>query len=124
MQVPRGNAHRLLLFYAVECGLKAMWLKQENRTLFASDAIQRTGHDLNDVIKQLRLGAKLSPEGFHLGDVKDERRNTVTRKHNRLDALHQAWRYGGDLVHPPVDDATMEAQLEQVHQLIEKELNS
>ena len=66
-QLPRGNAHRLLLVYAVECGLKAMWLKQENRTLFSSDDIARTGHDLNDVIKQLRLGAAF-PTVFHLSD--------------------------------------------------------
>lgn len=120
---PRSNAHRLLLFYAIECGLKAMWLKQENRTLFASDAIQRTGHDLNEVIKQLRLGAKLSPN-FHLADVKDERKNAIARKDHRIGALHQAWRYGGELIAPPVDDAAMESELELVHQLIEKELKS
>ncbi len=121
-QLPRGNAHRLLLVYAVECGLKAMWLKQENRTLFSSDDIARTGHDLNDVIKQLRLGGAF-PTVFHLSDVKDDRRNTVIRKHCRMDTLHQAWRYGGELVSPPLDDAAAEAELERVNRLIEKGLN-
>lgn len=122
-QLPRGNAHRLLLVYAIECGLKAVWLKRESRTLFTSVDIGRTGHDLNDVIKQLRLGAKLPPL-FHLDEVKDGRRNSISRKDNRIDALHQAWRYGGELVSPPMNDASMEAQLEIVQQLIEKELKS
>lgn len=122
-QLPRGNAHRLLLVYAIECGLKAVWLKRESRTLFTAADIGRTGHDLNDVIKQLRLSAKLAPF-FHLDDVKDDRRNSISRRDNRIDTLHQAWRYGGELKSPPVDDATMEAQLEMVQQLIEKELKS
>jgi hypothetical protein len=33
-QVPsRNNAHRLLLFYAVECGLKAIIMKRERRKI-------------------------------------------------------------------------------------------
>jgi hypothetical protein len=120
---PRSNAHRLLLVYAVECGLKAMWMKQENRTLFDSDAINRTGHDLNEVIKYLRLSIKISPN-FELCDVRDDRRNIVNRKLNHIDSLHQAWRYGGQLVTPPIDDIAMESELEQVNKLIEKELKS
>lgn len=123
LQLPRGNAHRLLLVYAVECGLKAMWLKQENRTLFVAEDIARTGHDLNDVIKQLRLRGEF-PTVFHLSEVKDERRNPVTRRHYRMDTLHQAWRYGGELVSPPVDDAAVEAELERVNRMIEKGLKS
>ena len=56
-------------------------------------------------------------------DVKDDRRNTVIRKHCRMDTLHQAWRYGGELVSPPLDDAAAEAELERVNRLIEKGLN-
>lgn len=122
-QLPRGNAHRLLLVYSIECGLKALWLNRENRTLFVSADIARTGHDLNGVLKSLHLGAKL-PAVFHLPDVKDDRRKVISRKDNRIDALHQAWRYGGELCAPLLDDAAMEAQLEAVHRLIEKELNS
>ncbi|RYD72247.1 MAG: hypothetical protein EOP55_19170 [Sphingobacteriales bacterium] len=123
-QTQKSNAHRLLLFYAIECGLKAMWLKQENRTIFSSEEIQRTGHDLNDVIKQLRLGKKITPDIFHLCDLKNEKRNNISRKGNRLDTLHQAWRYGGQLEAVPADDKKMEAELEQINLLIEKELNS
>jgi hypothetical protein len=38
--------------------------------------------------------------------------------------LHQAWRYGGELAFPPVDDVAMEEKLETVQRLIEKELSS
>lgn len=122
-QSPRTNAHRLLLVYSIECGLKAVWLKRESRTLFAASDIQRTGHDLNDILKQLRIGAVL-PLSFDLSDAKDERKNPVVRRQCRIDALHQAWRYGGELVSPPMDDAAMEEKLEAVQRLIEKELSS
>ena len=38
----RQNPHRLLLFYAVECGLKAIWLKRQGRTLFDGADIKQT----------------------------------------------------------------------------------
>ena len=53
---PRDNTHRLLLFYAVECGLKTVWLRKKSKTLFDGDAIHRFGHDLNAIIKDLMLG--------------------------------------------------------------------
>ncbi len=36
----RTNPHRLLLFYAIECGLKAAYLKQINKTVIDSDIAQ------------------------------------------------------------------------------------
>lgn len=128
-QLPRGNAHRLLLLYAIECGLKAVWIKRESRTLYdGKDASGNSiggpsGHDLSEVIKQLRLGVVL-PLSFDLNEAKDERKNPVARRPQRIDALHQAWRYGGELVSPPVDDAAMEQKLEAVQRLIEKEFLS
>lgn len=128
-KLPRGNAHRLLLFYAIECGLKAVWIKNENRTLYDCKDVKGnpiggpSGHDLGVVVKSLNWGVKFS-SAFHLSDVQDERRNVISRRNNRFDALHQAWRYGGELVSPPVDDAAMESELEIIHRLIEKELKS
>ena len=119
---PRENVNRLLLVYAIECGLKAVWLKQASRSLFDADDISKTGHDLNEIIKQLHLGKRLSPQ-FDLADAHDERHKRVPRKGNSVESLHQVWRYGGRLV-APVDDAGMEAQLEAVHRLIDKELKS
>ena len=120
-QTQRKNAHRLLLVYSIECGLKAVWLKKECRTLFTSADIGKTGHDLNDVIKGLRCSLSL-PEPLAMADVRDEQRNFVSRKHIRISDLHQVWRYGGALEHPPADDANMEAHLEKIQNWIEKEL--
>lgn len=122
-QLPRTNAHRLLLVYSIECGLKAVWLKNECRSLFVAADIQRTGHDLNNILKQLRMGMIL-PLSFDLNEVKDERKKSVARRQCSIDALHQAWRYGGELVSPPMNDDAMEKKLEAVQLLIEKELSS
>lgn len=100
-----------------------MWLKNECRTLFVATDIARTGHDLNEVIKKLRIGAVL-PTSFDLSDAKDERQNLVARRPCRIDTLHQVWRYGGELAKTPMDDADMEKKLEAVQRLIEKELSS
>ena len=71
----RQNPHRLLLFYAVECGLKAVWLKRERRTLFEGADIHRTGHDLQQLLKDLKVGFTLSlPESFQLPARSEERR--------------------------------------------------
>lgn len=126
-KLPRGNAHRLLLFYAIECGLKAVCIKRENRNLYNGEDSSgksiggKSGHDLRAIITQLHLGVSLSPI-FHLSAVKDDRQNLIFRNGNTNDTLHQAWRYGGQLLSPPTDDAAMEAQLETIHRLIEKEL--
>ncbi|MBK7657041.1 MAG: hypothetical protein IPJ18_20515 [Betaproteobacteria bacterium] len=53
-QHPRGNAHRLLLLYAIECGLKALWILNENRTLYNGKDVYgnpiggANGHDLSE----------------------------------------------------------------------------
>lgn len=126
---PRDNAHRLLLFYAIECGLKAAWIKRESRTLYdGKDAHGKligggNGHDLVKIVDGLRLGVKMS-SSFDLTDCYDQRRNRVERRDKPVEALHQAWRYGGTLVLPPVNDADIEEQLEALHRVIEKELKS
>lgn len=47
----RTNPHRLLLFYAIECGLKAAYLKQINKTVIDSDIAQQfSGRDADLVV--------------------------------------------------------------------------
>ena len=121
-QHPRSNPHRLLLLYAIECGLKALWLKRAGRTLFEATDIGQTGHDLKKIICYLHWNLSL-PDRFHLPDVLDARRNPVARRHNALENLHQAWRYGGQL-EAPDDDAKLETELEKIHLQITKELRS
>jgi hypothetical protein len=116
---PRDNTHRLLLFYAVECGLKAVWLKQKGKTLFDKDAISLFGHDLNGVIKDLMLGhtLELLPASVQLQSVNQPQK--IPRA-GGLDAIHTVWRYGGQLTIPT--DQEMEARLENMAQWIAKEL--
>lgn len=116
----RMNPHRLLLFYAVECGLKAVWLKRQNRSVFDQQEIHRTGHDLRQVLKELKVGAELTlPQFLQLepvttkGGTRQDRSGTIT-------ILHQAWRYGGKCFQP--DDNSCEGQLEQILSWINEEL--
>lgn len=116
----RNNAHRLLLFYAVECGLKAVWLKRKNQTLFTKEDIQQTGHDLSRTLDQLKAGKGLSlPQHVQLPTVKDTHNQTIPRN-GGADILHQAWRYGGMCQLP--NDTACEQQLEQVLEWINGEL--
>jgi hypothetical protein len=88
-----SSSHFLLLFYAVECGLKSLYLR-ENR-LTDTGKIQDTnliencsGHDLGLWAKAVKISAQEGSLGFCLGPV---------RRNNERWAIckaHQAWRYG------------------------------
>lgn len=115
----RQNPHRLLLFYAVECGLKAVWLKRQNRTLFESADIHRIGHSLQQVLKDLNIGSTLSlPATFQLLPA-SQGATSVPRNSNFGD-VHQAWRYGGKCQAPTDQDC--EQQLLKVLTWIQGEL--
>lgn len=108
----RSNPRRLLMFYAVECGLKAVWLKRQQRDLFEKADIEKTGHNLRDLLKELKVGANLSlPEAFQL--------EKPTRR-GQFGDIHQAWRYGGRSASPADQDC--EQQLQKVLDWIEGEL--
>jgi hypothetical protein len=83
----------LLLFYAVECGLKAAWLKR-NRLLstsqLSSSFAGSSGHDLILWAKILRLPATLASANV---------RFRLKKGGGPLDtgAAHQAWRYGVEI---------------------------
>lgn len=115
----RKNPHRLLLFYAVECGLKAVWLKRQNRSLFDREDIDKTGHNLRLVLKELKVGAELSlPENLQLEPV--TRNGVQAPRNGDTSILHQAWRYGGNFTIPTDNDC--EHQLEQILKWIQGEL--
>ena len=115
----RTNPHRLLLFYAVECGLKAVWLKRQNRSLFDREDIDKTGHNLRQVLKELKVGAEFSlPENLQLKPV--TRNGAQESRNGDISILHQAWRYGGSCTAPT--DSDCEKQLEQILKWIQGEL--
>jgi len=116
---PRKNPHRLLLFYAVECGLKAVWLRRHNRSLFDREDIDRTGHNLRQVLKELKVGSHLRlPESLQLSAVTQSKAQVP--RNGDITILHQAWRYGGECAEPT--DEQCEIQLQQVLSWIQGEL--
>lgn len=115
----RKNSHRLLLFYAVECGLKAVLLKRKNRTLFDQSDIESSGHDLRKILKDLGIGCQFSlPENLQLEAAKQHGRSLP--RNGTISILHQAWRYGGKCVAP--SDAECETKLQTILGWVKKEL--
>jgi hypothetical protein len=108
-----------LLFYAVECGLKAVWLKRQSRKLFDCGDIDDKGHNLRQLLKDLKVGASLSlPENLQLQSV--SRNGDNQARNGGISILHQAWRYGGQCTSPTDQDC--EDQLQQVLNWIQGEL--
>jgi len=115
----RGASHRLLLFYAVECGLKVVWLKRRGRTCFGADDIARVGHDLRRMLRELRVAGSFSLSENLLLDPIRCNRNKAQRACKSSD-LHQVWRYGGKCVAPT--DFECEQQLRKILNWIDGEL--
>jgi hypothetical protein len=96
VQATKDNCSHLLLFYAVECGLKSIWLKRNklpstdrirNQTLLSKD-----GHNFGVWIKELGLQRKV------FGDISTPKPPNF-RLHKdssswEMSEAHQAWRYG------------------------------
>lgn len=119
VDMPRTNPHRLLLFYAVECGLKVIWLKRQRRTLFNGEDVHNTGHDLRQVLKELKVGSGLElPQSLRLSPVKQG--GTNSPRTGDIGSLHQVWRYGGECIAPT--DQTYEEQLLKILVWIQGEL--
>ena len=81
-------SRHLLLFYAVECGLKAALLRRKKfRTTAQFDQGRNPRHDLMLLAKDLRLPATTigKPVRFQL------RRDNTSHE---VKYAHQAWRYG------------------------------
>ena len=114
--VTQPQCRNLLLFYAVECGLKAAWLGRNRfRTTAQIDQslLTRGGHDLMLWTKKLALPALLHRNlSFRLN-----------RDKTGFDVAfaHQAWRYGVALL--PSDELALENWLDAVWQWAKTELS-
>ncbi len=116
----RGNPHRLLLFYAAECGLKAVYLKQNSLEFIDGEVGRQLSHDLNRVMGLLRISnAYFLPSGLKLPPIKQKDR--VEKQRNcEVGELNQVWRYGGVLMGDA--DKLVEQQLEKINGWIAEEI--
>ena len=128
----RTNAHRLLLFYSIECGLKAVLMKRMsvNCTSLCVQ-IADAQHNINKLLDYLSAGQSLKlPTQLQMAPIKIQGVDTE----RKLDAgkINQAWRYGGSLMQlsasasktTKVEDDLIEKRLMQISEWIQKELNS
>ena len=126
------NAHRLLLFYAVECGLKAVLMKrrQVNCTELCGE-IQEAQHNINKLLDCLSAGEVLKlPSQLQMSPIKIQGKT----RERTLDPgkINQVWRYGGSFVHihssssasSDVQDDHIEKKLNVISQWIKQELDA
>jgi hypothetical protein len=88
-----STSHNLLLFYAVESGLKSIYLSRTKlyTTKKIGDENLRNSHDLLLWIKELKLPFKVVEDCCQ--DLKLKRDGT----HCAVRDAHQAWRYNIDI---------------------------
>lgn len=128
------NSHRLLLFYAVECGLKAVLMNRErvNRTDDLGDKLTEIQHNLNKLLDELQINVSYRlPDQLILSDIKkpDQERKLTAGD------INQVWRYGAKIEkgcynrqYPKsstesINDQSIERQLLKIVEWIEGELH-
>lgn len=113
------NSKRLLLYYAVECGLKAVWLKRQGKSVFGASDVQGVGHDICKLAKEFHVSHdSRSLSEIKLSSVKENK--GLTSRNCGIKELHQAWRYGGVCESP--NDSECEKELLKLKKWIEQEL--
>lgn len=111
------NAHRLLLFYAVECGLKAVLLKRQrrDRTDLCTD-LTDIQHNINKLLDRLGAGGGLKlPDQLGMKPLKKNEERKFS-----CGEINQMWRYGGYC--ETIEDSELEKKLLNILNWIEQEL--
>lgn len=124
-KTPRSNAHRLLLFYAVECGLKAVLMKRgkprTNRTDLCID-IAECQHDVNKLLDCLSAGNNLKlPSQLTMKPIRGKSGKDDERKFTPGE-VNQMWRYGGCSSLADTNDEELENKLLEIVKWIDGEL--
>lgn len=83
---PANHSAYVLLFYAVECGLKSLIMKEERVFLFSklSEDAKQCKHDVKKMLKILGIEAS-----YHLETIKTNRDEVITSGH-----YNEYFRYG------------------------------
>jgi hypothetical protein len=88
----------MVLFYAVECGLKACYLEYNRLPPTAALPPSMYSHDLADVLKDLRVPASMVSGRLITFRAKSDRAKIYP-----CSEIHLAWRYGVDVLHEDED---------------------
>jgi hypothetical protein len=114
------NSHRLLLFYAVECGLKAVLMQREGvNCTNQCPKILEAQHDLNKLLDFLSAGQLLRlPNQFKMPPISINGKN-IERKINS-GTINQMWRYGGK--GEGLADQDLESRLIKIVNWIEQQI--
>lgn len=105
VQEGKSSVHLLLLFYSVECGLKALILKhiKKNTTEDLNNFIDlsKHGHNINKLLKEL-LKLHSSPQFHHMSfpALPYDRSKSAT-----VSQYNQVWRYGVNVNKEKEDEA-------------------
>lgn len=85
------SANNLLLYYAVECGLKYLILKRASLRHSEELPIEQRSHDLVGLRSALKLGpVRNQPQGFKLA-------GSFTSPTYPIHLAHEVWRYGVEM---------------------------
>lgn len=84
-----GPSAALLLFYAAECGLKAIYMRRQGLDNTAKLDARARSHDLRHLAKELRLSQATVKKLLHYCRAHRDRSVTID-----IADWHQAWRYG------------------------------
>lgn len=114
----KTNAHRLLLFYAVETGLKAVYL-HKNAKSDTFGEFSHIKHDLNKLMDTLSVGRELKLKTNICLDLDEDGQPTGQRNASCAD-LNQIWRYGAQAKIPT--DLELESQLLAIQEWLRGEL--
>lgn len=100
-----NSSKKMLLFYAVECGLKSKIMYKERVHNFTklSEESQKCGHDLKKMLKILGISK------FELGEIKTKHNDIV-----RCSEYNQFWRYGIDALNADENDKVNKIESELI----------
>jgi len=115
----KTNAHRLLLFYSVECGLKAAIMKRDRiSSTLACPTVIDCGHNINRLLDTLNVEQNLRVPN---------KTKMISDREVSVGEINQMWRYGGKAIvssntNNPTDKE-LESYLLKVSEWIKQELN-
>ncbi|MFZ3149738.1 MAG: hypothetical protein WA137_11965, partial [Methanothrix sp.] len=106
-------SHYLLLFYAIECGLKSIYYWKISRSIIMEDVNDKSGHDLFLWAKAIRLPRYVTGKEPKFRLKGEPNKNAVS-------LAHQAWRYGVQIERE--DEILLVAWLKKVDEWIEENI--